>query len=316
VKSIKSPKINISEFLEKATYIFLSLATVSYLKSISEAIDDIKQVDLRIIEFSNILINYGWAPTRQIDYDTMDKIVGIYNDDLRNEKEKEKLINKAILDYYNENRLNELLMSWGRKPLLLKRIEILEDAVKAHISRKYNLVVPVMIAQLEGIVANGFYHKGEIHEPRYKCYLDEIISMESNIIYDNVATDFFIKVLMVNFQHGSQLNSSSSRHAILHGADIRYGSPENSLKNILFFDYIQDKFNLFSYKNSKIVHKIGCNKVKAIERNEERTINTAKLNNYFIVNKNGTSHYFKKNMSFYVDANTALERITALQGVP
>jgi len=54
------------------------------------------------------------------------------------------------------------------------------------------------------------------------------------------------------------LKSEISRHAILHGADVKYGTASNSLKTILCFDFLQDAFRLVSLRRGKAFHVVGC----------------------------------------------------------
>lgn len=295
-----APKLNKTDLFKTlfsvSTNVLESFALQGYLNKISESITRINEADKKFVEYSSILLEYGWTPTPHIAYQTVCEVVEIYNDIILSNQQKKKLITKTIIHYYDQEVLDKILNYWKEKLLLTKRAKILTDAINAHKLGKYNLSVPILISQLEGVLANGFYHKGQLHEPGYKCYLKEVMTISTNPYFDNIAIDFFINVLMINFQHGKNILSLSSRHAILHGADVKYGSKENSLKMILLLDYIQDKFNYFSCENSNVSHIVGCSKVHPIHRDTESQINSSEFTNYFMVS-NG--RYFKKKIKFY-----------------
>lgn len=70
--------------------------------------------------------------------------------------------------------------------------------------------------------------------------------------------EFVINVLMVKFIHGENIKLSLSRHAILHGTDIDYGTQTNSLELFLLIENIKNLFRFESLENSKIFHFYGC----------------------------------------------------------
>jgi hypothetical protein len=300
ILSVRENKIHFYESISKMfTYLSTPYSFYDYFKSISKSLELLKEADKKYIEFSAILLNYGWTPTTHISYKTISQVVEIYSNDSLNEKDKRRLITKKIINAYDNAVLYTILEGWKKNLLLSNRIKILNDVIEAHLSRKYNLSLPILISQLEGVIAKAFYHKGELHEPRYRAYLNETMTIFDDSYFDNSAINFFINVLMIEFQHGKKILPLSSRHAILHGADVKYGTRENSLKMILLFDYIQDKFSFFSRDNSNIYHVVGCNKVPAIERKEEKNIDSSSISYYFVINNKGKRSYFKKKLSFY-----------------
>lgn len=79
--------------------------------------------------------------------------------------------------------------------------------------------------------------------------------------------------IVADFKHGIAPNSYLSRHAILHGGDTSYGTIENSLKCILLFDYIQDKFRLVSVGSGNAYHIISCPVVQRNRKSEWNLFN-------------------------------------------
>jgi len=280
-----------------------SIALSNYFKEIINSLKAINDVQERYLEYGSILLKYGWTPTRHVNFSVISKIIDVYKRTNIDKKRIKIMIEEVIIEYYRKHALDRIIKEWGRKRLLSERMGILNDAIEAHLNGKFNLSVPIMMAQLEGIVAAGFYHKGRLYEKRYRTYLNEIILINSNGYFDNLAIDFFIKVLMIEFNHGEKINSLVSRHAILHGADVRYGTEENSLKLILLFDYIQDKFKYFSVNKSDY-HEVGCNMVLPIKRSikytKEKNIPIYNPRDYFMIKgKKEEICYIKKSIKFY-----------------
>ncbi|MDO9581022.1 MAG: hypothetical protein Q7J06_10740, partial [Bacteroidales bacterium] len=102
-----------------------------------------------------------------------------------------------------------------------------------------------MLTQIEGVIVDGYCHKGWLGQDKLKRYIEKLYDLNSrthNI--DRVIKEILLNNILVNFLHGDRINSSLSRNAILHGADIEYGIPKNSLKTILLFNYLQRSFKL------------------------------------------------------------------------
>ncbi|HDX9646726.1 TPA: hypothetical protein ROY02_003029 [Bacillus cereus] len=81
----------------------------------------------------------------------------------------------------------------------------------------------------------------EIHT--LQQYLETLLVNEGVFSFDKQIQTFYLNTILVGFEHGEPLQSKLSRNAILHGADVEYGTEENSLKSILIFDYILDRLN-------------------------------------------------------------------------
>ena len=192
--------------------------------------------------FALIMIEMDWPPPMDIYPDQMIKIVEEY-DQFGVEKIRAK-VNKFLINFYNEKILNEKLISWKNKGWIKKRIPILEAAIKAHIEGKYILSVPTILPQIEGIIADGYGHRGRMDGGQLKLYINSLLSGGNTKTFDKVIRNFFVDTLLAKFEYGSPVKSSLSRHAIIHGADVHYGNVANSLKTILLFDYLQGSFSL------------------------------------------------------------------------
>ena len=188
-----------------------------------------------------ILFQLGWPPFKKIPVIMMDYIIKEFEEKEISEVKKE--VDELITDYYEENKIINIAKSWRKNKELNNRIHILNSVIEAHIEEKYNLSIPAILPQIEGVIAESFCHEGRMYGKKLKNYID--LLLEDNYVnsFDESINSYIKRVVLVSFEHGKPINSNLSRHAILHGADIKYGTKINSLKAILLFNYIQDSLN-------------------------------------------------------------------------
>lgn len=60
---------------------------------------------------------------------------------------------------------------------------------------------------------------------------------------DDAVLYFYLILVLDDFVHGKEIKSPLSRHAILYGADIKFGNRLNSLRVILLIDYFVSRYN-------------------------------------------------------------------------
>jgi len=94
----------------------------------------------------------------------------------------------------------------------------------------------------------------------------KLLNDTDNYSFDEAIQKYYLDIILAGFEHGTVPKSFLSRHAILHGGDTNYGNITNSLKSILLFDYLQDKFRLLSIGNGNCYHLIGCS---VVQRNRQ-----------------------------------------------
>jgi len=161
--------------------------------------------------------------------------------------------------WHDDEYLKKMLHEWLKSPLLKQRMHILKPAVSAHIRGEYILVIPVMLSQIEGIIASGFRVSGWMNGEKFRRHIESLFHEAIIIKGKNEAIREFVTAkLMVPFLHGHPVNSPLSRHAILHGADIDYGTKANSLKLILFLENLRQLFRFEALENGRLFHVYGC----------------------------------------------------------
>lgn len=146
-------------------------------------------------------------------------------------------VEAALLRKYADHGIEDVRQAWKADVLISARLPILVDALKAHEEGQYNLSVPVLLAQLEGMVAEAKQHTGRFNTKTLFNYLEPIATDGSR--FQQIAAKLVVDTLWAGFTHGLP-PPPLSRHAILHGADATYGTGANSLRAILYFDIIRD----------------------------------------------------------------------------
>ncbi|MFZ5894769.1 MAG: hypothetical protein ACOY0T_27140 [Myxococcota bacterium] len=116
-----------------------------------------------------------------------------------------------------------------------RRHAVLEQVLSAHEAGLYAVSIPAALAQAEGIVADAARHTGAMKLRHYKGYITQL-GDEPNV--DGPSVEHFVEnFLLASFRHGDPV-PSFSRHAILHGADVDYGSKEKSIRALVWVDYL------------------------------------------------------------------------------
>ncbi|MDZ4064433.1 MAG: hypothetical protein U1E22_07170 [Coriobacteriia bacterium] len=214
----------------------------------------------RDIRFAEAMIALGWPPPPDLPTPVVDKILAL-TDELGCEAARSQ-VEGLISSYYTADRLAEKVAGWKGKQLLQRRMRILEKAVRAHVDGDYELSVPALVSQVEGIIADGYGHVGRMGGARYQKYIETHLQVDDPDDVD-AATAAAIKAfvagqLLAEFEHGRPRASGLSRHAILHGGDTEYPTVENSLKTILLIDVLQDSFTLVTLDRREVFHREGC----------------------------------------------------------
>jgi hypothetical protein len=151
-----------------------------------------------------------------------------------------------MFEIYDEEYLDHILLKWEQRKLISSRISILRNVIKCHNQQMYNASIPTLLPQLEGTIANAFQHKGKLNSYHLKVYLKHLLikpNEERVFSFEEALHNYYIQYVLVNFEHGKEIMSEVSRHAILHGGLTSYGTKENSLKLILLFDFLIDCFD-------------------------------------------------------------------------
>jgi len=117
------------------------------------------------------------------------------------------------------------------------RWAVLEQVLRAHELGLYGVSIPAALAQAEGIVARALHHSGKFKQSDLLGYLSRFRKTQN--LYGPVLDQFINGYLFKHFIHGDGAPLPRfSRHAILHGADIAYGTKDKSLTALVWVDYL------------------------------------------------------------------------------
>lgn len=239
-------------------------------------------------KFTTILLENGWPPHNTLNMNHMIEIIEIHESNANKINVKTE-IDRLFLDFYSIDQINRMFKVWKSKGWLKDRISILNDCVYAHNKGKYSLTVPTLLTQIEGIIADGFSHNGRMDNDVLKNYINDLLNRGDRFSYDTAIEEFYLENLLAGFKHGFPLKSFLSRHAILHGGDTNYGTKLNSLKCLLLFDYLQNKFGFVCLPNGEVYHKIDCRIVKKF-RNSHPVNKLTVYDNSYQADKAGKSY--------------------------
>lgn len=260
IKNIKDGFSNVVKDIN-ATKDAIAEALSSFSKTVIDVTDILRKGFERFgdvtKEFSLIMFEAGWPPLPEFDLypSEMVTIIEKYKHDPASIKAN---VEEFVMAKFGEKELKSILSQWEKRDWLKKRLSILREVIESHIEEKYFLAIASLLPQMEGIIVDGYRHSGKLHGGKYRDYLKKLLNKNDKLSFDYAAENFLFEIVLINFEHGYELGSSLSRHAILHGADVNYGSKTNSLKCILLFDYLQNKFGVVSVGNRKTYHLLSC----------------------------------------------------------
>lgn len=146
-----------------------------------------------------------------------------------------------VLAEYFEERLDNIEKSILKK--FPNRKKIIKAAFNAHRRQEYELSIPVLLSQTDGIckeIANEYLFitkkKNKNKKPQTAIYVEKI------------ASDTLLKAILSPLGQTLPINVSESerkkgfnklnRHMVLHGESLDYGTKTNSLKAISLINYV------------------------------------------------------------------------------
>jgi hypothetical protein len=168
-----------------------------------------------------------------------------------------EIVKQTFVEHYEVGEwavLKSMVSSWQDNPYFSNRMPILYDALKAHIDGKYTLVVPTLLAQIEGVLSSILETPAGSTTGMVKTAIEErqteYLSAASKDIlikfaispagYGGVKGEYFTPEKFPEWLESKGLaeDQALNRHAILHGVQLNYGSKENSLRAFLLLDVL------------------------------------------------------------------------------
>jgi len=207
-----------------------------------------------------ILQKYKWFITPSLPITFIFQIVEI---DKRNKGKSYKAVNAFFIKYFSNNKwekLDLMVESWKKKPLLQRRGKILEDCVqtlKSSDSKKTNVasvILPALIAQIDGMLTDYLNDKGIQWDCAYGDYVrngrilkkgrkNQFRANKSQLMspeLDDLANDVFLNILFQKSQKGRPLETpfNFNRHKIMHGESVNFGRKDYLVRAFLVLDFL------------------------------------------------------------------------------
>ena len=202
----------------------------------------------------NCLKEYNWFISPNMEPYIAYDIIEVFNSSSNHKKSK---INKLFFDYFIDNeceKLESMVKKWYSNPLFEGRTKIIKDCVNFIKNNDVginhsNLVVPTLIAQIDGIQRKFMDVNGISME--HNQFLDsdgkKITQRDyfrqwtaDNNFYDAM-NDVFLDVLFQNTFPGEKCKSLHfSRHKILHGEIVSYGRKDFMIRCFMILDFLSE----------------------------------------------------------------------------
>lgn len=140
-----------------------------------------------------------------------------------------KELDALFTEYYGADIRNQIISDLIDMDATKEYEEILNQIEYGYSHKLFFLIVPTLFTLIEGMIARGFQHKGRMNGKQIKEYINELIDgLETESLQEIID-----KRMLVSFEHGKEIDSPISRHAILHGGDIEFGTEAVALRLLL-----------------------------------------------------------------------------------
>lgn len=129
----------------------------------------------------------------------------------------------------------ELAQRWSSS----KRRPILTHILEAHDTGLYGVAIPAAIAQAEGLVAEAILAGSGprwIRQREIARYARQSLGSADPMLLP--ALSEFCSKLFEPFKHGAPDSGSLRRHSVMHGGSWSYGTHANSLRALLWLDFV------------------------------------------------------------------------------
>ncbi|WMJ81219.1 hypothetical protein RBU49_02905 [Clostridium sp. MB40-C1] len=192
---------------------------------------DFEKLSERQKQLAIKMIKNGWYFSFELPLDSY-KLLKLNN----------RQFNSVLVEFYEryeENMINRIIEQYPhRKKILFK-------AYKAHKKKEYELSIPVMLAQSDGISLELFNKKLFSKDNKGKLVTEgqEEIFFEEN---DPVDICFYIQLATIgqlneNYNPPTYKNCKKfNRHTVLHGKDINYAKKINSIKCLVMLNFLAE----------------------------------------------------------------------------
>ncbi|GHO59231.1 hypothetical protein [Ktedonobacter robiniae] len=178
-----------------------------------------------------------------------------YPDGTREEEITNKLIEKT-----NDERFMKVFIGLVEESQVLRRrLSVIREAFAVHQEKRYLLSIPILLAQVEGMIGDALILKGDVGEQENKLYRrdengqfklkqngkpnrsDEITGLGGLIRTSKWATHPILDGVAALIQQ----KLGGDRNIILHGREVEYGEPHLSVQSLLLLRLLAEQICAF-----------------------------------------------------------------------
>lgn len=205
-----------------------------------------------------VLQKYKWFISPSMTTDFIFKVVQLGQKKGR----QDKAINKLFVDYFSQNNwqnLESITNNWEKNSIFKKRMKIIRNSVNTLKSSDkktnvVNVVLPTLIAQIDGFVTDYMISKGVQWDSKNKYWIDnnkktnkgwktlylDKSRPQMTLPLDDLANDTFLNILFQGAQKGKPLKTpfNFNRHKIMHGENVNYGRKDYLIRSFLLIDFL------------------------------------------------------------------------------
>lgn len=143
---------------------------------------------------------------------------------------------EALVDYF-ESRLDDIEKSIVKR--FPHRAHLIQAAFNAHRRHEYELSIPVLLAQSDGMckeLVNQYLFIKQNKKPRTAIYVEQIAA---NTLMAALLSPLALTLPISASEHERPEGADAlNRHTVLHGESLNYGNKTNSLKAISLINYV------------------------------------------------------------------------------
>lgn len=200
-----------------------------YFKILSDINNRFKQISKKLSAFTLVLLEDGWFFDYSIPINFHFQEIAQYD--------------KVIFNLYMEKHFEDNIAQIERLAIMRfpKRGDIIQKAIRAHKNGDYELSIPVLIGQADGIFRE--ITSKELYSKKENIKAEAIIEDIERNKFKEYSTWVLeplrkTQIISANFKESKDKPEFLHRNPILHGVDLNYANKRNGLKSLSLLNYV------------------------------------------------------------------------------
>lgn len=246
------------------------------IPNLDELKDALKSFNNNAARINSIFINYDYPP---IDFIVISEVMNYIEMNSNNQEVTIENINLIMTRYFDEIHFDRLKSQVTTYNLPQEEITILKEILDGYKHGYYYLIIPALLARLEGLIFNSVNYEGRTDYNLFNIVIEETINKyKSNHDHDYYIDDDYDKIkeyykskLKRAFKFGDKNINGINRHSIMHGYDNKYGTKQNAIMLFLHFEYLYKCLTELNEKDKQYIRNKmeDYNHKKSKKRNKQ-----------------------------------------------